>query len=112
MEVRQSILFVVDPARSHLSPLHRPHRLGRTLVLVAAVMLFAIVVLWIPHVLRMVDDLRQMNGFLVGGWPRWTAAISGVLGLLAAGALRGLARPLESGPPIEYRRGWRQARPG
>ncbi len=108
--VRETITFVVDPLASEVEPLQHRRRIGVAVVAASGLVLVAVLLLWSPHVVSVVDDLGGWGGSLVSGFPRWTAALSGAMGLGAWAAMGWLKRPTGEVEPERYRRDLRIGR--
>lgn len=112
VQVRQSLLFVVDPSRSHLKPLSEPSRLGRALVLITISLFFAVMVLWAPYIVALSDEVRNLGGGVLREWPRWSPVLAGGLALMAFALVPPLKKPTDEEPSAEYAKGYRMFRLG
>lgn len=113
LEVRRTLLFVVDPARSRIAPLRDPAAAGRRLIVIAGLIYLAALLLWSPHVIEAYARGWEESAIDLASRAQILTAIAGACGIFAVLVAARLHRPLEAeAEPSEYHRGLRRFRLG
>lgn len=111
--IRRTLLFVIDPTKSQISQLTKPKLLGNTLVLITAALLSASLLLWVPYILYIMDQLGLLSYYT--GFPQWifwSPSIAAVLTFICLLNMRLLRKPTSEEPSPEYTKGLSFARTG
>ncbi len=87
--VRRTLLYVIDPAASEIAPLRNGYWLAAILVLVPAILVTAVVILWIPHIQFAYENyqgiLRPNPATQWNLWKAFAGFLAIVSGLLTFG---------------------------
>ncbi len=92
LAVRRTLLYVVDPALSEIASLQNAVKLGLFLTVIPFLLFASTVVLWIPHLLFVIENLSSsLRTPLFGDWFVSRVVTAGVIlsaGVLLFGGLR------------------------
>ncbi len=109
LALRSTLAFVLDPDQDEIAPLKHSKRIGVALILIAALLLLAVGILWVPHSLTILREISDSGGTarrVSSAWPLWSPGVSGLLAIIAGLLTILFRKPTgELGSP-PYRRGW------
>jgi len=86
LALRSTLIFVIDPDQGEIAPLKHGKRIGFTLISIAALLVVAVGILWVPHSLTILHEISDSSGSarrVSSAWPLWSPGVSGVLAICA-----------------------------